>query len=320
MPNEAEPTVAPSRRTLLAAGAGLMAAAGAAAPVQAAHPPAISGTRRPTGILTMKDGTGIYYKDWGAGQPMLFSHGWPLNADAWDGQMAFFGANGFRVVAHDRRSHGRSDQTWNGNTMDQYADDLAELLGALDLRDVILVGHSTGGGEVARYIGRHGSARIAKVVLVGAVPPLMLRTDSNPDGVPMEVFDGLRKGTLESRSQFFKDLAVPFYGFNRPGAKPSQGLIDAFWLQGMSGGIKGELDCIREFSEIDYTADLRRIDRPTLVIHGDADQIVPFANAGAKTARIVEGAQLKVYSGGSHGLAQVQMDRFNQDVLEFARR
>ena len=248
--------------------------------------------------ITTKDGTRIAYKDWGTGQPILFSHGWPLGGDAWDAQMLFFGQNGYRVIAHDRRGHGRSDQPWQGNTMDQYADDLAELIEALDLTDLMLVGHSTGGGEVAHYIGRHGSARVAKVVLVGAVPPLMLKTDANPEGTPIEVFDGIRDGTATNRSQFFRDLTLPFYGFNRPGAEVRDGLRETFWLQGMQGGIKGEYDCIREFSEVDYTADLRKIDRPTLVIHGDDDQIVPIAASAEKTAKIVPGAQLKVYKGG----------------------
>jgi len=269
--------------------------------------------------ITTKDGTRIAYKDWGAGQPIVFSHGWPLAGDAWDAQMLFFGQNGYRVIAHDRRGHGQSDQPWNGNTMDQYADDLAELIEKLDLNNVVLVGHSTGGGEVAHYIGRHGSNRVAKVVLVGAVPPLMLKTDANPEGTPLSVFDEIRKGTATNRSQFFKDLTMPFYGFNRPGAKVNDGLRESFWLMGMQGGIKGEYDCIHEFSEVDYTADLKKIDKPTLVIHGDDDQIVPIAAAGEKTAKIVEGAQLKIYKGGCHGLAQVDVATFNADVLAFIR-
>ena len=254
--------------------------------------------------ITTKDGTKIAYKDWGKGQPILFSHGWPLAGDAWDAQMLFFGQNGYRVIAHDRRGHGQSDQPWNGNTMDQYADDLAELIEKLDLNNLVMIGHSTGGGEVAHYIGRHGSKRVAKIVLVGAVPPLMLKTAANPEGTPLEVFDGIRKGTATNRSQFFKDLTMPLYGFNRPGAKVNDGLRESFWLTGMQGGIKGEYDCIHEFSEVDYTADLKKIDKPTLVIHGDDDQIVPIAASGEKTAKIVKGAQLKVYKGGSHGLAQ----------------
>ncbi len=271
------------------------------------------------GTITTKDGTKIFYKDWGSGQPILFSHGWPLSADAWDGQMLFFGQQGYRVIAHDRRSHGRSDQTWDGNHMDQYADDLAELIETLDLRDIVMIGHSTGGGEVVHYIGRHGSARVAKVVLVGAVPPLMLKTETNPEGTPMEVFDGIRQNTAGDRSQFFKDLTIPFYGFNRDGVKVNDGLRESFWLQGMMGGIKGEYDCVREFSEVDYTEDLEKIDKPTLIIHGDDDQIVPIKASAEKAAKIVEGAQLKVYPGGSHGLAQIEADKFNADVLAFIK-
>lgn len=269
--------------------------------------------------ITTKDGTSIFYKDWGQGQPVVFSHGWPLSADAWDGQMQFLGSQGFRVIAHDRRGHGRSDQPWDGNTMDQYADDFAELIEALDLKDAVLVGHSTGGGEVAHYIGRHGSGRVAKAVLVGAVPPLMLKTGANPEGTPIEVFDGIRKSTFENRSQFFKDLAVPFYGFNRDGARTSQGTIDNFWRQGMVGGIKGLIDCIREFSEVDYTADLKKMDVPTLVVHGNDDQIVPIAAAGAKTAKIVKNATFKIYEGAPHGLAETHMDKLNADLLAFIR-
>jgi len=267
--------------------------------------------------ITMRDGAEISYKDWGAGQPVVFSHGWPLTADAWDAQMLFLGEHGYRVIAHDRRSHGRSTQTWTGNDMDTYADDLAELIEVLDLRQVILVGHSTGGGEVARYIGRHGTGRVSKVVLLGAVPPLMLKTKANPGGLPMEVFDGLRANTRTSRSQFFKDLAVPFYGYNRNGAKLSQGVIDAFWLQGMQGGIKGEYDCIKQFSETDFTEDLKKFDVPTLVVHGDDDQIVPLADSALRTAKLVKGATLKVYPGAPHGIATTHADQFNADLLEF---
>jgi non-heme chloroperoxidase len=270
-------------------------------------------------FITTRDGTAIFYKDWGKGQPIVFSHGWPLTADAWDSQMVFFGNHGYRVIAHDRRSHGRSAQTWDGNTMDQYGDDLGELMDKLDLKDAIMVGHSTGGGEVAHTIGRHGGKRVAKAVLIGAVPPLMLKTKDNPGGLPIEVFDGIRKGTLDNRSQFFKDLAMPFYGFNRPGAKMSEGIRDSFWLQGMMGGIKGLLDCIREFSEVDYTADLKKIDVPTLVLHGDDDQIVPIGASGMMTAKIVKNAALKVYKGGSHGMAQIQQDQVNADLLAFVK-
>lgn len=268
-------------------------------------------------FIETKDGTKIFYKDWGTGQPILFSHGWPLSGDAWSVQMLFFAEKGYRVIAHDRRGHGRSDQPWNGNNMDQYADDLAELIEKLDLKDVILVGHSTGGGEVAHYIGRHGNSRVAKAVLVGAVPPLMLKTANNPEGTPIEVFDGIRKGTRSDRSQFFKDLTLPFYGFNREGAKVNEGLRENFWLQGMVGSIKGLYDCVREFSEVDYTDDLEKIEVPTLVIHGDDDQIVPIAAAGEKTAKIVKNATLKVYPGAPHGLAETEADKFNADVLEF---
>lgn len=270
-----------------------------------------------TNFIETKDGTKIFYKDWGTGQPILFSHGWPLSGDAWSVQMLFFAEKGYRVIAHDRRGHGRSDQPWNGNNMDQYADDLSELIEKLDLKDVILVGHSTGGGEVAHYIGRHGNSRVAKAVLVGAVPPLMLKTASNPEGTPIEVFDGIRKGTRSDRSQFFKDLTLPFYGFNREGAKVNEGLRENFWLQGMVGSIKGLYDCVREFSEVDYTDDLKKIEVPTLVIHGDDDQIVPIAAAGEKTAKIVKNATLKVYPGAPHGLAETEADKFNADVLEF---
>jgi non-heme chloroperoxidase len=267
--------------------------------------------------ITTKDGTKIFYKDWGTGQPVVFSHGWPLCADAWDGQMMFLGQHGYRVIAHDRRSHGRSDQTWTGNDMDTYADDLAALTAALDLKDAIHVGHSTGGGEVAHYIGRHGTSRVAKAVLLGAVPPLMLKTKSNPAGTPIEVFDGIRKGTFDNRSQFFKDLAVPFYGYNRPGAAVSQGIVDNFWLQGMLGGIKGLFDCIHEFSEVDYTEDLKKFDIPTLIAHGDDDQIVPIGAAGLLSAKIVKGATLKIYPGAPHGLATTHQDEFNKDLLAF---
>ncbi|WP_026154285.1 alpha/beta fold hydrolase [Rhizobium leguminosarum] len=270
-------------------------------------------------FVATKDGTKIAYKDWGRGQPILFSHGWPLSSDAWDAQMLYFGLNGFRVIAHDRRGHGKSDQPWTGNNMDQYADDLAEVIEHLDLKDLVMIGHSTGGGEVAHYIGRHGTKRVSKVVLVGAVPPLMLKTDANPEGTPIEAFDGIRKGTATDRSQFYKDLTIPFYGFNREGAKVNEGLRETFWLMGMEGGIKGEYDCIREFSEVDYTDDLKKIDKPTLIIHGDDDQIVPIAAAGLKSAKIVVNATLKVYPGAPHGLAQTQAEKFNADVMTFIK-
>jgi non-heme chloroperoxidase len=267
--------------------------------------------------ITTKDGTQIFYKDWGTGRPVVFSHGWPLNGDAWDAQMLFLLQHGFRVIAHDRRGHGRSDHPSVGNDMDTYADDLAALIEALDLSDATLVGHSTGGGEVAHYIGRHGTKRVAKAVLIGAVPPIMLKTAANPGGLPMDVFDGIRKGVAENRSQFYKDLAMPFFGFNRTGAKVSQGTIDAFWAQGMTGGIHGQYLCIREFSEVDYTEDLKKIDVPTLILHGDDDQIVPIDNSGRLSAKLVKNATLKVYPGGSHGMCVVNADGVNADLLAF---
>jgi len=269
--------------------------------------------------IKTKDGTEIYYKDWGNGQPVVFSHGWPLSADAWDPQMLFLGQKGYRVIAHDRRGHGRSGQPWNGNNMDQYADDLAELMDALDLKDAIMVGHSTGGGEVAHYIGRHGQKRVAKAVLVGAVPPLMLKTDANPGGLSKQVFDDIRRGVFADRAQFYKDLTLPFYGYNRPGAKVSEGVRESFWLQGMMGGIKGQYDCIKEFSEVDYTPDLKKIDVPTLIVHGDDDQIVPMADSSMLTAKIVKNATLKVYKGAPHGLATTHQDQLNDDLLAFIK-
>jgi non-heme chloroperoxidase len=267
--------------------------------------------------ITTKDGTDIYYKDWGSGQPVVFSHGWPLSADAWDAQMVFLGERGYRVIAHDRRGHGRSSQTWNGNDMDTYADDLAQLIDSLDLKDIVLVGHSTGGGEVTRYIGRHGTGRVAKAVLLGAVPPLMLKTDSNPGGLPIEVFDGLRASTFNDRSQFFMDLTMPFYGYNRDGAKISQGVRDAFWLQGMQAGIKSAIDCIKQFSETDFTEDLKKFDVPTLIAHGDDDQIVPVGASAMLSSKLVKDSVLKIYPGGPHGLATTRQDEFNADLLAF---
>jgi non-heme chloroperoxidase len=269
--------------------------------------------------LTLKDGTEIYYKDWGKGQPITFSHGWPLNADAWDAQMLFLGQQGYRVIAHDRRSHGRSSQTWEGNDMDAYADDLAELFDHLGLKDVVMVGHSTGGGEVARYLGRHGTKRVAKAVLIGAVPPIMLKTEKNPGGLPLDVFDGIRAGVAGNRSQFYKDLTLPFFGYNRPGAQVSEGVRENFWLQGMSGGIKGQYDCVKAFSETDFNEDLKKIDVPTLVMHGDDDQIVPIGDAGLLTAKIIKGAQLKVYKGYPHGMAITHAEEINRDLLAFIR-
>jgi non-heme chloroperoxidase len=270
--------------------------------------------------ITTKDGTQIFYKDWGTGQPIVFSHGWPLTADDWDAQMLFFGQRGYRVIAHDRRGHGRSTQTWEGNDMVTYADDLAALTEKLDLRDAIHVGHSTGGGEVARYIGRHGSKRVAMAVLISAVPPLMVKTDKNPDGLPISVFDGLRTAYVENRSQFYKDITLPFYGYNRPGAKISEGIREKWWLQGMMGGVKTHYDCIKAFSETDFTEDLKKIDVPTLVMHGDDDQIVPIGAAGLMSAKIVKNATLKVYKGFPHGMPTTNADHINADLLAFIQQ
>jgi non-heme chloroperoxidase len=267
--------------------------------------------------ITVKDGTQIYYKDWGAGQPIVFSHGWPLSADAWDAQMLFFGQHGYRVIAHDRRGHGRSTQTWDGNEMDTYADDLAALFEALDLNHAIMVGHSTGGGEVTRYLGRHGTGRVAKAVLISAVPPLMLKTAKNPGGLPLAVFDGIRAGVAGDRSQFYKELTLPFYGYNRPGAKISEGVRESWWLQSMLGGIKAHYDCIKAFSETDFTEDLKKIDIPVLVMHGDDDQIVPIGAAGLMSAKILKKAALKVYPGFPHGMATTNADQINADLLSF---
>jgi non-heme chloroperoxidase len=272
-------------------------------------------------FATAKDGTRIYFKDWGSGPPVVFSHGWPLTADAWDPQLKLMADNGFRAIAHDRRGGGRSDQPWEGNDLDTYADDLAAVMEALDLHDAILVGHSTGGGEVTRYIGRHGSGRVAKVVLLGAIPPLMLKTEANPEGLPIEVFDEIRNGVLTDRSQYYKDLSAPFYGANREGSTVSQGTRDEFWLWSMTVGIKGAHDCIKAFSETDLTDDLRKFDVPTLIVHGDDDQIVPMVAAGDKSSKIVKDAVFKVYQGAPHGLSMVPeyADRFNADLLDFAR-
>ena len=270
--------------------------------------------------VTTADGAEIFYKDWGMGQPVVFSHGWPLNSDSWEAQMLFLAANGYRCIAHDRRGHGRSTQTWDGNEMDTYADDLAALLDALDLHDVTLVGFSTGGGEVARYIGRHGTNRVAKVALVAAVPPLMVQRDDNPDGVPIDVFDAIRAGSLADRSQLYKDLADgPFFGHNRDGADVSQGIRDAFWLQSMQSGHRNALDCIKAFSETDFRADLRAIDVPTLIIHGDDDQVVPFEVGGKASAGIVADATLIVYEGAPHGITDTHKERLGRDLLDFVK-
>jgi non-heme chloroperoxidase len=272
--------------------------------------------------ITTKDGVQLYYKDWGPrdGQPVVFSHGWPLNSDSWDAQMLFLAEHGYRVVAHDRRGHGRSSQPWEGNDMDHYADDLSTVIETLNLKHVVLVGFSTGGGEVARYIGRHGTKRVAKAVLVSAVPPMMVKTADNPNGVPIEVFDGIRKAQIENRAQLYKDIpAGPFYGFNRPGAKVSQGMIDSWWRQGMQGGQKNTLDSIKAFSETDFRGDLKKFDVPTLIIHGDDDQIVPIDVGGRASAKLIKGAKLIVYPGAPHGLTETHKDRFNEDLLNFIK-
>jgi non-heme chloroperoxidase len=270
--------------------------------------------------ITTKDGTQIFYKDWGAGQPVVFSHGWPLNADAWDDQLFFFASNGYRAIAHDRRGHGRSSQTWTGNDMNTYADDLAALVQELGLTNAIHIGHSTGGGEVARYIGRHGTKRVAKAVLVGAVPPLMLKTPNNPDGLPIDAFDQIRAGVKTDRSQYYKDLSAPFYGANRPGSTVSQGVRDAFWLLSMQAGFPAAYDCIKAFSETDFREDLKKFDVPTLVIHGDDDQIVPISVGGLRSAKMIKGAALNVYKGAPHGLMTTHKEQFNTDLLQFAQQ
>jgi non-heme chloroperoxidase len=275
--------------------------------------------RKAMSTIAMKDGTQIYYKDWGSGQPVVFSHGWPLSADAWEDQMVFLGNHGYRCIAHDRRGHGRSGQPWTGNEMDTYADDLAVLVETLDLTNAVHVGHSTGGGEVARYIGRHGTKRVAKAVLIGAVPPLMLKTPANSGGLPIEAFDQIRAAVLADRSQFFKDLSAPFYGANRPGARVSQGLRDSFWLQGMLAGFKGVIDCIKAFSETDFTADLKKFDVPTLILHGDDDQIVPIGASAMLSAKLVKDATLKVYPGAPHGMCSTLKDQVNEDLLAFLK-
>ncbi len=316
-----------NRRQLLAAGAGVAAAAIAApAMTMAATAGGSANTRNAShpqhlGVPTMdsvtaKDGTRIFFKDWGSGKPVVLSHGWPLDADAWDAQMLFLVHKGYRVIAHDRRGSGRSGQSSRGNDVDTYADDLATVIDALDLKQATLVGHSMGGGEVARYIGRHGTSRVAKVVLISAVVPLMVKTESNPDGLPPAAFDGIRENLTGNRSVFYKNLAMAFYGFNRPNAKVEQGTIDEFWREAMAGSILGQYDCVRQF-EVDYTGDLRKIDVPTLVLHGDDDQLVPVNVAGRMTAKIVKDATLKVYPGASHGMCTTHADQVNADLLSF---
>jgi len=270
--------------------------------------------------ITTKDGTQIYYKDWGTGPPVVFSHGWPLSADSWEAQMLFLASNAYRCIAHDRRGHGRSSQPWSGNDMDTYADDLATLMDALDLQNVVLIGFSAGGGEVARYIGRHGTKRVAKAALISAVPPLMLRTAANPGGLPMETFDQIRLGSIADRSQLYQDLASgPFFGANRPGAKISQGMMDAFWLQGMRAGHKNTFDCIKAFSETDFTEDLKTFDVPTLIVHGDDDQIVPIGAAALRSSKLVKNATLKIYPGAPHGLTDTHKDQLNADLMGFLK-
>lgn len=330
MNNNQDSIVSESRRKVVM-GAGAVAAASLAAPLltsagqvmastpgKPAHVPAAN--RRQSGTITTKDGIEIFYKDWGTGQPIVFSHGWPLSADDWDAQMLFFLAKGYRVIAHDRRGHGRSTQTVDGNDMDHYAADLAAVTDALDLHDAIHVGHSTGGGEVVAYVARHGQKRTAKIVLIGAVPPIMLKSASNPGGTPIEVFDGFRSALMENRAQLFLDIpSGPFYGFNRAGAKVSEGVIRNWWRQGMMGGAKAHYDCIKAFSETDFTDDLKQISQPALVMHGDDDQVVPYKDAGVLSAKLLKNATLKIYPGFPHGMMTTHADVINQDILSFIR-
>jgi len=313
-----------SRRSALFSGAGLAAVAAIplAASVASEAAAASGGVKKNAAYITTKDGVDIYYKDWGPknGQPIVFSHGWPLSSDSWESQMFFLANQGYRVIAHDRRGHGRSSQPWDGNDMDHYADDLAAVIEALDLKNAILFGFSTGGGEVARYVGRHGTRRVAKLGLISAVPPLMLKTADNPGGLPKEVFDGIRAGSEKDRSQLYLDIASgPFYGYNRPGAKPSQGIINSWWMQGMQGGAKNTYDSIKAFSETDFREDLKKFDKPTLIIHGDDDQIVPIDAAGRSSARIVKNSKLIVYAGAPHGLTDTHKDKVNADMLAFIK-
>ncbi|AZO75675.1 alpha/beta hydrolase [Mesorhizobium sp. M1D.F.Ca.ET.043.01.1.1] len=301
------------------AAVGLSRVAAAQAETKQNLPSSLSSQGATMSTITTKDGTQIYYKDWGTGPVVTFSHGWPLNADAWDGQMLFLAQNGFRVVAHDRRGHGRSSQASSGNDMNGYADDLAAVIEALDLKDATLVGHSTGGGEVARYIGRHGTGRVAKAVLIAAVPPIMLKTEANPEGLPMEVFDGIRAGVAGDRSQYYKDLALAFYGANRPGAKVSQGTLDQFWLWSMQAGAKNAYESVKAFSETDFTEDLKKFDVPTLVLHGEDDQIVPVKDSARKSAKLIKGAREIYYPGAPHGITATHQDQVNAELLAFIR-
>ena len=316
-----------SRREILIGCAATMAVAALPLPDAVGHPqPADASASRKhiqgeihMGKIATKDGTSIFYKDWGSGPTVVFSHGWPLNADAWDAQMLFLGQQGYRVVAHDRRGHGRSEQTWSGNDYDTFADDLAALLDKLDLKDVTLVGHSMGGGEVTRYIGRHGNKRVKRAVLIGAIPPVMLKSDRNPGGLPMSVFDGIRAGLVADRSQFYKDVSAPFYGANKPEAKVSQGIRDTFWLQGMQSSVIASYECVKAFSETDFTEDLKKIEVPTLIVHGDADQIVPIDASAHLSSKIVKNATLKVIAGAPHGLCTTHADRINAELLAFLK-
>jgi non-heme chloroperoxidase len=309
----------PSRRRVMVGSAAIATAALGSAFTSGSLLAATSKGGSAMRSITTKDGTHIFYKDWGSGRPVVFSHGWPLTADAWDAQMLFLGMQGYRVIGHDRRGHGRSDQTWNGNEMDTYASDVAALFEKLDLHDAVFIGHSTGGGEVAHYLGRHGTARVRKAVLIGAVPPIMLKSANNPEGTALEAFDGIRKGVISDRSQFYRDLAVPFYGYNRPNAKPSQGVIESFWLQGMLGGIKPQYDCVKVFSETDFTNDLKEIDIPVLVLHGDDDQIVPIHDSAKKSVKLLKKGTLKVIPGGSHGMCTTMADQINAELLNFIK-
>lgn len=327
MPSSFEHPINQRRRDLLLGSAALVTAmllplggCSRASGPAATRPILKNGVQRTMGTITTRDGTQIYYKDWGSGPVVVLSHGWPLNADSWESQMFFLASNGYRVIAHDRRGHGRSSQPWHGNEMDTYADDLAQLLDHLDVRDASVFGFSTGGGEVARYIGRHGTSRIARAGLISAVPPLMVKTENNPGGLPISVFDGIRAASIADRSQLYKDVASgPFFGYNRAGAKPSQGVIDAFWMQGMMAGHKNAYDCIKAFSETDFTEDLKKFDVPTLILHGDDDQIVPVDAAARASAELVPNAKLVIYPGAPHGITDTHKDKLNEDMLAFLR-